>query len=164
MPATRKPRERDICIRVATPADAAFVSSLLPRFVGFALPQGRRRRDVLAAIRNDVEQALREPPSDESIFIAETPTGARAGFLRLQVRRDFFSNASTCHISDLAVAKRHEGRGVGRALLAHAQTWAGTRQCACLTLGVFPGNTRARALYLRNGFAPDIIRMIKPLR
>ena len=33
-----------------------------------------------------------------------------------------------------------------------------------MTLNVFPANQRARALYGRSGFAPDLLRMAKPLR
>jgi ribosomal protein S18 acetylase RimI-like enzyme len=80
------------------------------------------------------------------------------------VQRDFFSGARACHVSDLAVAPGHDGRGIGSTLLAHAETWAKRNRCNWLTLAVFPGNTRAQALYERHGFAPDLLRMSKPCR
>jgi ribosomal protein S18 acetylase RimI-like enzyme len=86
------------------------------------------------------------------------------GFLHLQVQRDFFTGARVCHISDLAVANGREGRGIGRSLLARAETWARENRCKGLTLSVFPANSRARDLYERAGFTIDLIRMAKPLK
>ncbi|MGN6730077.1 MAG: GNAT family N-acetyltransferase, partial [Rhodanobacteraceae bacterium] len=77
--------------------------------------------------------------------------------------RDFFSGKPNCHISDLAVAHGHDGQGIGHALLGHAQAWAKKQRCGLITLAVFPGNTRALALYERAGFGPDLLRMAKPL-
>lgn len=163
--AVSKMRKQSINIRPATPADAGFILSLAPRFVGFALPKGRRKRETLAGIRADIEHALRDAPPNDHFFVAEQATGAEPlGFLHLQVQRDFFTGARACHVSDLAVALGHEGHGIGRALLVHAEAWAKTSHCKLLTLGVFPGNTRARELYERAGFTVDLIRMIKPLK
>ena len=152
-----------ITIRPATPEDTGFILSLAPRFVGFALPKGRRKRETLAGIRADIERALRDAPPSDHFFVAEDG-GKRVGFLHLQVQRDFFSGARACHISDLAVAIGQDGRGIGRALLAHAETWANANRCKLLTLGVFPGNTRARELYERAGFTTELLRMAKPVR
>ena len=163
--AVSKMRKQPITIRAATPDDTGFILSLAPRFVGFALPRGRRKRETLAGIRADIEHALRGAPPGDHFFVAEEATGAeRIGFLHLQVQRDFFTDARACHVSDLAVAPGHEGRGVGRALLAHAGAWAKASRCKLLTLGVFPGNARARDLYERAGFTVDLIRMVKPLK
>lgn len=158
-----EPRRHSITIRPATPEDTGFILSLAPRFVGFALPKGRRKRETLAGIRADIERALRDAPPSDHFFVAEDG-GKRVGFLHLQVQRDFFSGARACHISDLAVAIGQDGRGIGRALLAHAETWANANRCKLLTLGVFPGNTRARELYERAGFTTELLRMAKPVR
>jgi GNAT superfamily N-acetyltransferase len=53
---------------------------------------------------------------------------------------------------------------VARALLAHAEDWAREHQCQLLTLAVFPGNERARALYEAAGYGTDLLRLAKPLR
>ena len=161
-----KPHRPSFEIRPATPDDTSFILSLAPRFVGFALPKSRRKRETLAGIQADIERALRDAPPADHFFVAEE-TGAereRVGFLHLQVQRDFFSGARACHISDLAVAAGQDGRGIGRALLAHAETWARRNHCKGLTLSVFPANARARDLYERAGFMTDLIRMAKPLK
>ena len=56
-----------------------------------------------------------------------------------------------------------KGRGVGAALLRAAEAWALARGHATLTLNVFDGNRRARALYERAGFRPDTIKYRKTL-
>ncbi|MGH8214786.1 MAG: GNAT family N-acetyltransferase, partial [Rhodanobacteraceae bacterium] len=130
----------------------------------FDLPRGRRNRDVMAALRVDLEHALREKPASDHFFLAGDANGKSVGFLHLQVQRDFFSSERTCHVSDIAVAAGHEGRGIGRMLLEYAQRWAKQHRCKLLTLSVFPGNARARALYESAGFVPDLLRMLKPVR
>ena len=151
-------------IRPATPADAAFILSLAPRFVEFDLPNGRGKRTTLAAIRADIQRALAASDGDHHFFVAADAEGRNTGFVHLQVLRDFFSGTRSCHISDLAVAMGHDGRGVGRALLAYAEAWAKRQRCRRISLAVFPGNTRARDLYLATGYQPDLVRLGKPLR
>ncbi|WHZ20514.1 MAG: hypothetical protein OJF55_002663 [Rhodanobacteraceae bacterium] len=157
------PRNPSITIRPADADDTDFILSLTPRFVGFDLPKGRSKRQTLAAIRADIERVLREAPPGDHFFVSVDRDRQRTGFLHLQVQRDFFSGARACHISDLAVSPGHDGEGIGRALLAHAETWAKQHRCKWLTLAVFPGNTRAHALYERTGFAADLLRMAKPV-
>jgi GNAT superfamily N-acetyltransferase len=163
VPLVSTPRKQSIAIRPATPDDTDFILSLVPRFVAFELPKGRRKRETLGAIHADIERALRESPPGDHFFTSEDSTGQRTGFLHLQVQRDFFSGTRACHVSDLAVAPEQEGRGLGRALLAYAETWAKRNRCKLLTLAVFPGNTRAHALYECNGFTADLLRMAKPV-
>lgn len=156
-------KEALLHIRAADAGDDAFVLSLVGRFVAFELPKWRKKSECAAGIRRDIKHALEDPPAGEALFIAEDEHGERVGFMRLQKTRDFFSGKPNCHISDLAVARGHDGRGIGRALLGHAQAWAKKQRCALITLSVFPGNARARALYERQGFGPDLLRMAKPL-
>ena len=164
MTPTRTPSRSEITIRPATLSDVDSILSLTPRFVAFELPKGRRKRETVAAIRADIERALHEPPPGDHFFVAENPSGQRTGFLHLQVQRDFFSGVRACHISDLAVIPEYEGHGIGRAFLAYTETWARKNRCKLLTLAVFPGNTRARALYERNGFTADLLRMAKSVK
>lgn len=157
-------RKSSPTIRPATAADADFILSLAPRFVAFELPRGRRKRATQAAIRADIERALRELRRGEHFFLALGADAKRIGFLHLRLHHDFFSGERACHVSDLAVAPGYDGRGIGRALLAHAESWARGHRCRLMTLSVFPDNARARALYDRAGFGVDLIRMTKPLK
>ena len=63
-----------------------------------------------------------------------------------------------------AVPVTREGQGIGRALLDYATDWAREHGADALTLNVFPGNTRARALYERAGFQTDLLKLVRPLR
>lgn len=148
-------------IRLAQADDDAFILGLVGRFVEFELPPWRRRGECAAGIREDLARHLREQPPGSYVFVAENEQGERAGFLHLQTVADFFTSAQNCHIADLAVAPAQEGRGIGAALLRFAEDWARQHRCRHLTLSVFPGNERARALYERHGFGTDLLRMAK---
>ncbi|HEU4670500.1 MAG TPA: GNAT family N-acetyltransferase [Dyella sp.] len=144
--------------------DDDFILGLVPRFVEFELPAWRRRHECIEGIRRDVVHHLDDQPPNSFLFVAEDADGERVGFLHLQKTQDFFTGRTNCHISDVAVAPGHERRGIGRALLQHAEDWAREHRCALVTLAVFPGNERARALYEAAGYGTDLLRMAKPLR
>lgn len=154
----------DIRIRLAAADDDAFILGLVVRFVEFELPPWRRRGECAKGIRDDLARHLAEQPPGSHVFVAENDDGERVGFLHLQTVSDYFTGAQNCHIADVAVAPAHDGRGVGRALIAFAEDWAKQHHCRHLTLAVFPGNERARALYERCGFGVDLLRMAKPIR
>jgi GNAT superfamily N-acetyltransferase len=143
--------------------DDDFILGLVPRFVDFALPAWRRRHECVEGIRADLSTHLEEQPANSFVFVAEDD-GQRVGFIHLQKTQDFFSGRSNCHIADLAVVAACEGRGIGQALLAHAEAWAKEHRCALLTLAVFPGNERARRLYEAAGYGADLLRLAKPVR
>lgn len=153
-----------LLIRLAEEDDDHFILEQVPRFVNFTLPPWRRRHECVEGIRDDLLRHLEEQPPNSYLFVAEDADGERAGFIHLQRTTDFFTGHSNCHVSDIAVASAHEGRGVGRQLLAHAERWASEYQCDLVTLAVFPGNERARALYEAAGYAPDLLRLAKPVR
>lgn len=153
----------DLTIRPAASADRPFILGLAERFVAFELPPWRPHEETAAGVHRDIERHLRERPETSHFFVAETAEGSRAGFLHLQSTIDFFTGAPNCHISDVAVAEGLDGRGIGSRLLAFAETFARSRGCRFLTLSVFPGNERARALYERHGYGVEILRMAKPV-
>lgn len=151
-------------IRLADADDDDFILGLVPRFVeGFDLPPWRRRGECAEGVRLDIARHLSEQPPGSHVFVAENDDGERVGFLHLLLVKDFFTAAQNCHISDLAVARAHDGKGVGTALLAYAERWAREHKCRHLQLAVFEGNHRARELYERSGFATEVLRMMKPL-
>jgi len=155
--------ESGISIRPAAAADRAFILGLAERFVAFDLPPWRAHDETAAGVYRDIEHHLRDRPDTSHFFVAETGDGTRAGFLHLQATIDFFTGAPNCHISDIAVAPGLDGRGIGGRLLAFAETFAKGRGCRFLTLSVFPGNERARALYERHGYGVELVRMAKAL-
>lgn len=108
-------------------------------------------------------EALERPSVDTAVFVAEDDEGSPLGFVHLNSDSDYYSNSTTAHIADLVVAAEADGRGVGSALMAHAEAWARQRGFARLTLNVVIENHRARKLYSRQGFHEEWIRCSKPL-
>ena len=155
--------DTSLLIRLAEEDDDDFILEQIPRFVNFTLPPWRRRHECIEGIRDDLLRHMEDQPPNSYLFVAEDADGERAGFIHLQRSVDFFTGHGNCHISDLAVAAPHEGTGVGKALLAHAEKWAAQHGCRLLTLAVFPGNERARALYAAAGYATDLLRLAKPV-
>ena len=155
--------DSSLLIRLADDDDD-FILPLVPRLVDFALPPWRRRHECIQGIREDLHRHLDDPPANNFLFVAEDHDGERVGFIELQKTRDFFTGRGNCHINNVVVAPLHEGRGVGKALMAHAESWAREQHCALITLAVFPGNERALALYETCGFATDLLRLAKPVR
>jgi GNAT superfamily N-acetyltransferase len=152
-------------IRLAEADDDDFIIGLVPRFVDFQLPAWRRRNECIEGIRKDIAHHLQDQPANSFLFVAEDAgDGRRVGFLHLQKTQDFFNGRTNCHISDVAVAAGQEGRGIGRALLAHAEDWARQHGCHLVTLALFPGNERARRLYDAAGYDIDLLRMAKTVR
>ena len=151
-------------IRLAAADDDEFILGLVPRFVAFDLPPWRKRSETLAGIRDDIARHLRELPPASHLYVAEDEDAVRLGFLHLQTQKDFFTGVLNCHISDLVVAPESDGKGIGSALLGFAERWAKEHRCRYLTLGVFPANARARALYERHGYGVETLRMTKAVK
>jgi ribosomal protein S18 acetylase RimI-like enzyme len=151
-----------VSIRSATPADRDFVLSLAARLAAFELPPGRHAADVIAGDRRALARAFDAPSPDQDLFVAEID-GTTAGCLLMWTLEDYFSGERHGHISVIAVAADAEGRGVGAALMAYAETWAVERGHCRLTLSVFEGNRRAQRLYERCGFDNEMRRYTKLL-
>jgi ribosomal protein S18 acetylase RimI-like enzyme len=151
-----------VAIRSAIPADRAFLSTLANRLADFDRPAWRSHAEIADGDRRALFEALDSPRPGTELFVAEFE-GAPAGCLLMWTLEDYFSEQWHAHVSVLAVTAAAEGRGVGRALMDHAETWARQRGHASITLSVFEGNRRAQALYERAGYATEMRRMIKLL-
>jgi ribosomal protein S18 acetylase RimI-like enzyme len=151
-----------VAIRLATPADRAFLSTLADRLADFDRPEWRSHAEIADGDRRALHEALDQPRAGTELFIAELE-GTPAGCLLLWTLEDYFSQQWHAHVSVIAVSKEAEGRGVGRALMAHAEQWARARGHRSITLSVFEGNRRAQALYERTGYTVEMRRMIKRL-
>lgn len=150
-------------IRLAEDEDD-FILGLVPRFVDFPLPPWRKRHECIDGIRRDLLRHLEDGTANDFMFVAENPDGRVVGFIELQKAQDFFTGRTNCHINNIAVDPAHEGQGVARALMEHAEQWAREHRCALITLAVFPGNERARAMYQAAGYEVDLLRLAKPVK
>jgi ribosomal protein S18 acetylase RimI-like enzyme len=151
-----------VAIRSATAADRKFLDRLAERLADFDRPAWRTREEIADGDRRALYDALDHPQPGTELFIAELD-GQPAGCLLMWTLEDYFSQRWHAHVSVIAVTRDAEGQGVGTALMAHAETWARARGHDSITLSVFEGNARARALYERCGFASEMRRYTKPL-
>ena len=150
-------------IRSATPADRAFLNTLAGRLAEFDRPSWRSHEEIAEGDRRALNEALDARSSGTSLFIAEL-NGVPAGCLLMWTLQDYFSQRRHAHVSVIAVTTEAEGRGVGRALMAQAEVWARERGHQSITLSVFEGNHRAKALYERAGYTVEMHRMTKELQ
>ena len=99
-------------------------------------------------------RALRRHP-DAIVFVADDE-GAIVG--RLSIARD--PHSASRHVADLGlmVASTHRRRGIGKALLEQAASWARDAGVSKLELHVFPWNEPAIQLYERFGFEREGLR------
>jgi len=151
-----------VSIRTAAAADRAFLQQLAERLADFDLPPSRTAAEVAEADRSALNKALDHPISGTELFVAEL-NGHRAGCLLMWTLQDYFSGGWHSHISVIAVTRKAEGKGVGRALMRHAETWARERGHQTITLSVFESNRRAQSLYERMGYRSEIRRYSKQL-
>jgi len=149
-------------IRSADARDRGFVLAATARLAAFGVPDGRTAPEIVEGEARTLRGYFEAAHPLETLLIAETD-GAPSGFVFLEEHEDYFTLATHGHIGILVVAEAAEGRGVGAALMRAAEEWARSRGHRTLTLNVFDGNRRARALYERSGFRPDTIKYRKAL-
>jgi RimJ/RimL family protein N-acetyltransferase len=99
-------------------------------------------------------RAVRRHP-DAAVYVAEDESEIVG---RLSLARDV--HPASRHVADLGlmVAAAHRRRGVGRALLEQAVTWADSVGVRKLELHVFPWNAPAIGLYESFGFEREGLR------
>ena len=83
----------------------------------------------------------------DTLFVARVDESA-AGYVAVR------SVGDAMRIEQLFVAPHHEGEGVGRRLLAHAEGYAISTGADALEIVVEDDNDRAAAFYRRSGFVP----------
>jgi ribosomal protein S18 acetylase RimI-like enzyme len=153
-----------IDIRPATIDDAEWILPLSARLHDFGPPAWRPREEMDAAVAAAIEAALRTPEDGQVVLVARGENGEPLGFVHVHSAVDYFTHETHSHVSDLAITREAEGRGVGRALMDAAESLAIARGHRLLTLNVFDANHRARRLYDRLGYSPDTTKLVKVLR
>ena len=84
------------------------------------------------------------------------------GVITIREQRHFTGELDG-YIGELAVAAHEARRGIGRALIAAAETWARDRGLRHLTLHTGIANIPARDFYAALGFREEEIRLTRPL-
>jgi GNAT superfamily N-acetyltransferase len=152
-----------ILIRPARAEDEPFVLATARRLSAFDVPRWRTPDEIVAGEARTLAAHFGTPAEGTRLLVAVDQDGRGLGFVFLETVRDYFSRQPHGHVGILAVTEESEGRGVGRALMDAAESWATERGFECLTLNVFEENRRARAVYEHLGYRPETIRYVKSL-
>jgi GNAT superfamily N-acetyltransferase len=150
-------------IRLAQLGDRPGIVRLLPRLHAFGEVPLRTAEQLDEGERRTIDRYFDRKPASAWLWIAVGSEAGILGFAYAESAIDYFTQETHGHLGILAVSAAAEGKGVGRALLGTVEEWARENRFRFLTLNVFEGNTRARHFYANAGFAPDIIRCVKPL-
>jgi GNAT superfamily N-acetyltransferase len=149
-------------VRSAVVEDRTDVLAIAERLVAFG-PTTRTAAEIVAGERRALDAALRGVSPGSELFVADDEHGGVLGVLLMETRTDYFTQESHAHVSILAVAQGAEGGGIGSALLDRAETWARAHGFRRLTLAVFTNNERAKTLYARRGWQPELETYFKTL-
>jgi RimJ/RimL family protein N-acetyltransferase len=97
--------------------------------------------------------------ADEHLALVAEADGEVVGNVLVNVER----GQATAHIGVLSICVAADWRdvGVGTELIAAAQRWVRGRGLRKLSLGVFPDNERAIAVYEKRGFVREGIRRMQ---
>jgi GNAT superfamily N-acetyltransferase len=136
---------------------------LCRRLADFGPPPWRAAAEIAAGERRALDAAFPLPPPGAIVLIAEAPAGSAAGFAYIETAVDYFTRRPHAHLGVLAVTEAAEGRGVGRALLQAAESWARRQGYGVMTLNVFAGNEHARGIYERSGYQLETLHYRKAL-
>lgn len=148
--------------RSATTADRTFIAETAVRLADFGPPSWRTPGEIVTPEVQALEAFFVTPLPGSAMFVVEDDD-ERLGFVLLERRVDYFTRRAHGHVSIIAITDAAEGRGAGTALMSAAEAWAREQGFGLLTLNVFDGNRRARAMYERCGFQVETLKYVKPL-
>ena len=135
-----------LAIRLATEADieaAADLALELARCLGNpAIPTAEE-------VRSNVRRTLADPR--ETVYLAELD-GQVVGMCHISLRQLISDRGPVALVDELVVAEAARGRGIGKALVAKARSFALAKGCLELEVGTPVENTSACAFYRAVGF------------
>jgi ribosomal protein S18 acetylase RimI-like enzyme len=150
-----------IHIRVATDHDKPAVLQLAPRLAEGVASWRDHQSAILAAQQWLVDSFAAAARQDGTVLIAVDKTNI-VGVITINEQRHF-TGETDGYIGELAVASHAVRRGIGRTLIAAAETWARDRGLRHLTLHTGMANIPARDFYAALGFQEEEIRLTRSL-
>jgi GNAT superfamily N-acetyltransferase len=155
--------KNNIVMRIAQPEDRQFIFSLSPRLAHVA--QLSWHSDIVMQKMQDayIEQVLNNTEQPQLTLIAELNNEA-VGFIHACSHHDSISGELCATIPLLAVSKSVDRCGVGSALMNATEEWAKAQGYRLMHLEVFANNNKAQKFYQNNGFNPETLHMVKPLK
>lgn len=144
-------------IRLATPADAAVVSELARRtfYDTFAASNDAADMALYLAGAYSVDIQTRELAARDvtTLLVEEAGTAIAYAMLRTGHVPECVSGPDPIELWRFYVDRAWHGRGVAASLMARVEIAARERGAKTLWLGVWERNHRARAFYVKCGFA-----------
>ncbi len=154
---------REVIIREASDADTDFLFSLAPRLAGVPRPPWQTT-DAMTGFQDRFMQATLRPPQEESLtLVAIGGDGRRLGYVHAHASRDGVTDEPCGHVAIIALEADAEGQGVAGRLMAGAEAWGRAQNWRLLSIDVFAANCHALDFYVRGGFHPETVRLVKPL-
>lgn len=144
------------------PAILSFIWGL-QKFENAFEPNRRLDPEFVAQHWADVR---RQAAERGALFIAEANGRAVGWAFVVEEAGDLFVRESERRygfVAELFVEEAARGAGHGRALIAACEDWSRKRDMTVLIIGVLTGNSKAAAVYQRDGFAPYNLFMRKYL-
>ena len=148
-------------VRDYRPEDREAILGLATRLTIGVAPW-RDADGVASAVREWVTGSIDGAAQGRGAVFVAADDETVVGFVSVTDRRHF-AGAVDAYIGELVTADGAEGRGVARALLAHAELWARGQGYQRITLETGARNARALRLYEHLGWDPEEVRLSKPL-
>ena len=111
------------------------------------------------------EQLIEDEHS--ALLVAEADSrlvGVATALLRTAPNFPVFIAQTWGVLDNIAIAQAWRRRGVGSALIEHAERWLQDRSANWIELGVYEFNEGARAFYQKLGYLPVSTKLRKPFR
>lgn len=155
-----------IHLRPSTRADEPFFRQMELQTTWESLDPADRERLTRSELRDALEatHALLLARAGNQVVIAETGEGERVGLLWFGINRNLITGEDEAWVYNISVVPGHQGQGIGRRLMEHAEVLARAGGFHILGLMVAAHNHRARELYERVGLRATNLVMRKPLR
>jgi len=102
-----------------------------------------------------------ETSSADTAFVAVDPAAGIVGVVSVHVLPLFHAPGNLGRVTALVVLKSHRVRGIGRALMAAAETFAWEHECQRVEVTSGDHREDAHAFYARLGYQVDERRFLK---
>jgi diamine N-acetyltransferase len=154
-------------IRLATDADCEALGELYEALAGlhrehlpdrFQRPEGPLRTEEFLLGR------LHDP---KVVFLVAAEAGVLVGYVQAALMEaaalPTIRPRRYVYVNEIVVRSEHQGRGIGRRLMADVEKWAAAQGVASIELGTYEFNQAAIEFYEHLGYATLHRRMNKPL-
>lgn len=143
--------------------DRAFIEGLNPRLTEVIKAPTHSDDEVESFQAAFTATAWEQSPGKSATFLAVGEKNELIGYVSVREGSDEMLSEPCAYIALLAVERRHEGKGIAKALIQKAEEWAVGMGYSRVALDVFGSNTHALEFYKHAGFCVETVRVIKKL-